>query len=1005
MSTNLVLQTPVITASTVTLTFVVGAVAVESFNLSIDVDSAVLNASSVGATGPAGWTVLPNAAGSTLLISGYSLTALATGSTLVTITIGLQPGASATPLVLNISGDYNDPAVTIAPYEYVYEASTTITGTESQDVLESTSATETILGLGGDDLITGGANDTLTGGAGQDQFTLSSGTVQITDLAYGETLTVSGASFGAITAAGGTGPLANQIQWSSSGGNTTLLVGLDSVAGADLTVSLTGSFALSDFQASGETILLNRLPGGSLSISGSPYVGQTLTLTDTLTDADGINARTYQWLADGAFISGANGTTLVVSASELGKAISVVADYTDANGVSESVTSSATAAVTRLDNEATGTLGVTGTAQEGGTLVAALTSVVDADGSTSTAYRWQENTGTAETPNWVDISGATSATLSIPSDQSYVGKTVRVVATTTDPFGGTTEFTSAGQTIANVNDPTTGSVSISGTPTQGQTLTASNTLGDVDGLGPISYQWTADGANIESATSSTLVLGQAQVGKVINVVASYTDAQGAYEFVISWVPTAPVANINDAPAGGVTISGTPTQGQTLTAANTLADVDGLGPITYQWKADGSNISGATASTLVLGQAQVGKTITVTASYTDGQGTAESVTSAATFNVANVEDEAMGILDVTGTAQEGGSLVASLTSVVDADGATTTAYRWQENTGTVGSPNWVNIAGATSATLSIPSDQSYVGKSVRVVATTTDALGGTTDFNGAAQTIVNVNDAPTGSVSISGIITEGQTLIASSTLADADGLGTVNYQWKANGAAIAGATSSTFVLGASQIGQSITVSASYTDRQGTPESVTSAATPNVTAIGSGLVIVGNASNEVLSGAGAGDTISGGDGFDRLLGLGGDDSLDGGSGTDLLTGGAGADTLTGGAGADRFIYTSRLDSGNSLGTRDVITDFLAGTDRIDLSGVDANTAASGNQTFSWRGLLAFSGAGELRMVYDAGSSQTRIEANIDSDTSTVEMSIALSGNYTSGSTTLQASDIVL
>lgn len=94
---------------------------------------------------------------------------------------------------------------------------------------------------------------------------------------------------------------------------------------------------------------------------------------------------------------------------------------------------------------------------------------------------------------------------------------------------------------------------------------------------------------------------------------------------------------NRTPTGSVTISGTATQGQTLTASNNLADLDGLGTISYQWQAGGTAIAGATASTYVLTQAEVGKTITVTASYTDGQGTAESLTSTATGAVANVND--------------------------------------------------------------------------------------------------------------------------------------------------------------------------------------------------------------------------------------------------------------------------------------------------------------------------------------------------------------------------------
>ena len=46
--------------------------------------------------------------------------------------------------------------------------------------------------------------------------------------------------------------------------------------------------------------------------------------------------------------------------------------------------------------------------------------------------------------------------------------------------------------------------------------------------------------------------------------------------------TSAVANVNDDPTGSVTISGTATQGETLTASNDLADADGLETITYSW---------------------------------------------------------------------------------------------------------------------------------------------------------------------------------------------------------------------------------------------------------------------------------------------------------------------------------------------------------------------------------------------------------------------------------------
>jgi hypothetical protein len=89
---------------------------------------------------------------------------------------------------------------------------------------------------------------------------------------------------------------------------------------------------------------------------------------------------------------------------------------------------------------------------------------------------------------------------------------------------------------------------------------------------------------------------------------------------------------NNAPTGSVTIAGIAVQGQTLSASSTLNDVDGMGAISYQWNAAGTSISGAVGNTLVLAEAQVGKSITVTASYTDGHSALESRTSSATTAV-------------------------------------------------------------------------------------------------------------------------------------------------------------------------------------------------------------------------------------------------------------------------------------------------------------------------------------------------------------------------------------
>ena len=376
---------------------------------------------------------------------------------------------------------------------------------------------------------------------------------------------------------------------------------------------------------------------------------------------------------------------------------------------------------------------ISGTAQENQVLTASNT-LADADGLGAISYQWQRD--------GVNVAGATGATYTLGN--ADVGHTIDVVASYTDGHGtAESKASAATAAVTNVNDPPTGTVTISGTASKDQVLTASNTLADADGLGTISYQWQRDGVNVAGATGATYTLGNADVGHTIDVVASYTDGHGTAESRHQrsdrgghqrqrpadrngddqrhgagepgphclehaggcrrarhdQLPVAArrrqrrrrdrcdlhagqcrcrphhrcggklhrrpwhgrrarpvrrratVTNVNDPPTGTVTISGTAQENQVLTASNTLADADGLGAISYQWQRDGVNVAGATGATYTLGNADVGHTIDVVASYTDGHGTAESKASAATAAVTNVNDPPTGTVTISGTASK------------------------------------------------------------------------------------------------------------------------------------------------------------------------------------------------------------------------------------------------------------------------------------------------------------------------------------------------------------------
>jgi Ca2+-binding RTX toxin-like protein len=64
---------------------------------------------------------------------------------------------------------------------------------------------------------------------------------------------------------------------------------------------------------------------------------------------------------------------------------------------------------------------------------------------------------------------------------------------------------------------------------------------------------------------------------------------------------------------------------------------------------------------------------------------------------------------------------------------------------------------------------------------------------------------------------------------------------------------------------------------------------------------------------------------IIGNSGRNLLNGGTGNDVLEGGDGNDTLTGGAGQDTFDF----DLASQLGDSDIVTDFVKGTDKLDIS----------------------------------------------------------------------------
>ena len=173
-------------------------------------------------------------------------------------------------------------------------------------------------------------------------------------------------------------------------------------------------------------------------------------------------------------------------------------------------------------------------------------------------------------------------------------------------------------------------------------------------------------------------------------------------------------------------------------------------------------------------------------------------------------------------------------------------------------------------------------------------------------------------------------------------------------------------------------------------------------GSGIdtVLIGGATAVVVDLSGTTDTARRGSetktlfSIEAAIGSSAADIFRGDASANWFMGGAGRDTSTGGGGRDTFDYNVIADSPAGTTTRDRITDFRPGQDKIDLSGIDADATTAGNQAFHWVGSTPFTGSpGEVGYYY-AGTS-TIVRASDDADT-TAEFHLELAGLLTPAAT---------
>jgi hypothetical protein len=260
----------------------------------------------------------------------------------------------------------------------------------------------------------------------------------------------------------------------------------------------------------------------------------------------------------------------------------------------------------------------------------------------------------------------------------------------------------------------------------------------------LTYQWKNNGTNITGATA-----------------ASYTaTTSGSYSVVVttsngcSSTSTATTITVNPLPTATITAGGSITfcqGGSVVLTANT-----GTG-LTYQWKNNGTNITGATAASYPA---------TASGSYSVVVTNSNGCTATSTATTVTVNPLPSATITAGGatTFCQGGSLV------LNANTGTGLTYQWKNN-GT-------NITGATAASYTATASGSY-----SVVVTNSNACSAT-----STATTVTVNPLPTATITAGGSTTF---CLGGSVVMNANTGTGLTYQWKNNGTNITGATAVSF----------------------------------------------------------------------------------------------------------------------------------------------------------------------------------------------------------------------
>lgn len=338
------------------------------------------------------------------------------------------------------------------------------------------------------------------------------------------------------------------------------------------------------------------------------------------------------------------------------------------------------------------------------------------------------------------------------------------------------------------------SPTIAGDPTVGSTLTVAAGTWEPAPDVPLAYQWLRGGHDISGATDSTYTLVGVDAGSRITV--KVTATKSGYR-TTSRTSDQTLTVLDLSSGAAPVITGTAQVGKTLTASD--GGWPAGGTLTRQWKSGGAAV-GTGASSYVPVAGDVGRSITVTVTWSKTGYPSVSRTSAASSPVAaapapvppNLDFSAAPTPTVSGTAKVGSTLTAGLGAWAPAP--VTLAVQWLRG--------GVAIPGATKATYKVAAADAGLKLTVQVTGSKA-GYNSVVRVSAATKAVPYLGTTKAATPKISGTAKVGKTLKAKAGTWKPKGF-TFTYQWYRSGAAISGATKTSYKLTAADKGKKLTV---------------------------------------------------------------------------------------------------------------------------------------------------------------------------------------------------------